>query len=106
MTEQQEFLEDLKNPRKARLRAAVKDFQQGYRNSIRAVHLTEQTHAPNYFSVEVIADNERILQATSKIFLNKIRRFMNDPITNIQTNTTAFDGLYRYTYYVTEAIND
>ena len=107
MTEQQEFLENLKNPTKARIKEAVKHFQQSHGKSIREIRIAQNINhvqgCENDFAIEVRADSHGILLSTSLIFINTLERFMNNPIINRRTWVEEdFDGTYSSTYYVTE----
>ncbi len=107
VNKQQEFLENLKNPTKARIKEAVKHFQQNHGKSIREIRITQNINhvqgCENQFAIDVIADNHGILLVTSRIFCNKLERFMNNSIiSRHEWIEEDFDGTYRITYYVTE----
>ncbi len=101
-TEQQEFLEKLKNPTKALLNQAVQEFHQNHCNSIEIAHAYESYK--NEYVVEVWADNHDILLATESILASTIKKYLNNPLINIRIHPDELpNGLYRRTYFVVEA---
>lgn len=105
MTKQQEFLDYLKNPTKARIRSAADCFLEGQWHGMITIHITQniEQSCENEFSVEVIADNFGILLSTSLIFLNILKRFMKRAIITRRTDVDEPpDGTFKVTYYVTE----
>lgn len=106
MSKQQEFLENLRNPTKARIRDAVDRLLEHDWGGILAIHITQniEQSCENEFSVEAIANNFGILLSTTLIFTNTLERFMNNAIIRGRTNVDELpDGTFKIIYYVTEA---
>lgn len=100
-TEQQEFLDYLKNPTKARLKQAVNEFYENHRNSLYSVFAYE--HHKGTYIIEVKAGNHGILYATEKMLASTIAKYLKRPVINIRSHPKEKDGLFTRTYYVTEA---
>lgn len=106
MTEQQEFLDYLKNPTKARIKEGVSHFQSGKWAGILTIDVKQsiEQDCENEYSIEIVADNFGILLSTTMLFANSLKRFMKNPIINCHTGVKEnFDGTFRLIYYVTEA---
>ncbi len=107
ITKQQEFLEDLQNPTKARIRKAIRHFLQSHGESIREIHITQsiEQSCENEFTVEMIGDTYDLLLEATLIFGSAIEQFLHNPIVNrrtwIQHNIAG--NAYYVTYYITEA---
>lgn len=101
MTKQQEFLDTLTNPAKARLKQAVQEFSQTYSESILTAYVYE--HYKDEYVVEVMADNAEILLFARKTLLVMIEKCMNNPMVNLRSHIRDKNGVFTQIFYVTEA---
>lgn len=105
-TKQQEFLENLKNPTKARIKEAIGCFQESDLNRIE-VSITqsiEQGCCENKVTVELISDSYEILLETTTFFTKKLEQFMENTITCKRLFISEeFDGTFKLIYYITES---
>ena len=103
VTKQQEFLETLKNPTKARLGQAVDEFYQNYCKSIHTVYMYEERNTKGQFIVEVVADNHVILFSANQILVSIIGKYLKAPLIQRRIHPEKVGGFVRFTYYVVEA---
>jgi len=99
-TKQQEFLDYLKNPTKARLQQAVDEFYENHRDSIHSVFMYE--YYKDEYAIEIMAD-ARTWYETDQILMSTMGKYLKNPVVKLRIHTEEEDGLFRRSYFVTEA---
>lgn len=100
-SKQEEFLERLKDPLKAKLIDAVKEFRAAYPNVIHDVVVFKEPSGNTYY-IDVYAKNPAILADTRKSFIETIDKYLPE---NTWINDRSHDdeyqhGLYRHSYFI------
>lgn len=101
MTEQQEFLEHLKDPVHANLLKACKEFQAARYQSIKDIKILRADDGG--YTIRIFAENGAALKVAEHAFVNLLRKCFTKALINVVTDMSIrIDGDSVRTFYVTE----
>lgn len=103
-TEQQEFLETLKDPTHANLLKACREFQADRYQSIKDIKVFKADSGG--YTIRMFAANFAALKVAESDFLDLLRKYFITPFINVVSDVvTQVDGDYVRTFYVMEGTN-
>lgn len=105
MTEQQEFLDYLKNPTRTLLKKAVEEFHQAYRNSIQTVRAIDHYRNKNEYTVEIHSTRGTVMTESKEMLVFTIEKYLSNAFVDIRSHEwdyTGIEGLHKWTWLVKE----
>lgn len=100
-TEQQEFLDKLKDPTHANLLKACRKFQADRYQSIKDIKVFKADNGG--YTLRMFAENVPALNVSESDFLDLLRKYLNKPLIDVVSNIAVqVDGDHVRTFYAVE----